>query len=72
MGRGRKSSSRMVKGRNEPWRYRDQIQGKADPGDDRLQEVTRSAMKDRAWAGLSSDRPAAHRTTLWSDTTLDH
>lgn len=46
--------------------------GKTDPGDARLQEVARSVMKDRAWAGFSSERPAAHRTTVWSDTTLDH
>lgn len=49
-----------------------QRQGKTDSGDARLQEVARSVMKDRAWAGFSSERPAAHRTTVSSDTTLDH
>lgn len=34
------------------------------------QDATRSAMEDRAWAGLSSDKPTACRTKLQSDTTL--
>lgn len=72
MGIGRKSSTRMVKSSNEPWQYRDHVQGKTDPGDGRLQEVTGSAIKDRAWPGFSSGRPTAYRITLWSDTTLDH